>query len=222
MWGSYRHRVLLPSGVRVPLTDDSHFVHHDNGSVTIVNVSDPDSGPYVCWAQNVVGSDIAYIHIYNSLPGMKIIVFHFGMQSSVHVPDGSGPPSIHHWSPLHTVPLSHPHTLTSSQLHCYAQGFPPPIVSWSTLPLTSSHPHTFHPITSSTISQHPNGTLIFNPVQTTDTAIYRCEAANLFGTVSMETIFFIAKGILCVCKRQQVSHFAPHSTRGWGGPCHIW
>ena len=68
-----RHRVLLPSGVRVPLIDHTHFVTHANGSLTILNVSDMDSGPYACLAWNRVGSDLAYTHLYNTHPGNDLL-----------------------------------------------------------------------------------------------------------------------------------------------------
>jgi hypothetical protein len=170
------HRVLLPSGVRVPLIDHTHFVTHANGSLTILNVSDMDSGPYACLAWNRVGSDLAYTHLYNTHP------------------DGTGPPSIYNWSPLHVVSLPTPHTLTPSHLHCHAHSYPPPIVSWSIFPLSGP----FSPLplpSSSSISPLWNGTLVFDPVRTQDTGIYRCEATNLFGTVSMETILFVDAGI---------------------------
>ena len=107
--------------------------------------------------------------------------------------DGTGPPSIYNWSPLHVVSLSTPHTLTPSHLHCRAHSYPPPIVSWSILPL--SPPFSPLPLpSSSSISPLWNGTLVFDPVRTQDTGIYRCEATNLFGTVSMETILFVDAG----------------------------
>ena len=68
-----RHRVLLPSGVRVPLIDHTHFVTHANGSLTILNVSDMDSGPYACLAWNRVGSDLVYTHLYNTHPGNDLL-----------------------------------------------------------------------------------------------------------------------------------------------------
>ena len=63
-----RHRVLA-NEERVPLLDHTHFVPHNNGSVTIVNITNMDSGPYVCRAWNAAGSDIVYIDVYNSRPG---------------------------------------------------------------------------------------------------------------------------------------------------------
>lgn len=65
----FRHRVLIPSGDRVPLVGHTHFITHENGSLTIIGVSDMDSGPFVCWARNRLGSDLAYTHLYNSHPG---------------------------------------------------------------------------------------------------------------------------------------------------------
>ena len=64
----FRHRVLLPNEERVPLLDHTHFMTHQNGSLTIVNVSDVDSGPYVCRAWNAAGSDCVYIDVYNMHP----------------------------------------------------------------------------------------------------------------------------------------------------------
>ena len=64
-----RHRVLY-NGSRVPLLDHTHFIRYQNGSLTIVNITDMDSGPYVCRAWNAAGSDIVYIDVYNSHPGI--------------------------------------------------------------------------------------------------------------------------------------------------------
>ena len=63
-----RHRVLANED-RVPLLDHAHYIHHKNGSMTITNVTDLDSGSYACRAWNAAGSDIVYIDVYNSRPG---------------------------------------------------------------------------------------------------------------------------------------------------------
>ena len=60
---------MLVNEDRVPLLDHTHFIPHENGSVTIVNITDMDSGPYVCSAWNAAGSDIVYISVYNRRPG---------------------------------------------------------------------------------------------------------------------------------------------------------
>ena len=60
---------MLFNEERVPLLDHTHFVRHENGSMTIVNITDMDSGHYVCRAWNAAGSDILYIDVYNSHPG---------------------------------------------------------------------------------------------------------------------------------------------------------
>ena len=101
--------------------------------------------------------------------------------------DRGRPPSIYHWSPLHVI--SPPRTLTPSHLHCHAHGYPPPIVTWSTLPLSPSLTPSPLPLPHS--SQLWNGSLILNTLRTNDTRIYRCDATNLLGTVSMETILFV-------------------------------
>ena len=205
-----RHRVLIPSGDRVALVDHTHFVTHENGSLTIIGVSDMDSGPFVCWARNRLGSDLAYTHLYNSHPGNGARKFEsqnfiFLLVISLSA-DGTGPPAIYHWTPLHVVSLPPSHTLTSSHLHCHAHGYPPPVISWSFLPLSPSLPPSLLPLSDSpSISQLWNGTLEFNPLQTAHTGLYRCEATNLFGTVSMETILFIEDA------GNQVTHLLHHS-----------
>ena len=62
-----RHRVLA-KGERAPLSDPAHYVLHQNGSVTIINVSNRDTGPHVCFVWNRAGSAIRYIDLFNARP----------------------------------------------------------------------------------------------------------------------------------------------------------
>ena len=106
----FRHRVL-PNGVREPLLDHTHFLHHQNGSVTVLNISDMESGPYVCWAWNRVGSDIAYIHLYNSHPGGSLLIGLIPEPNYFSV-------SRRNWSTVHSslVPTPCCHLITPSLL----------------------------------------------------------------------------------------------------------
>ena len=143
--------MLLPNEERVPLLDHTHFMTHQNGSLTIVNVSDVDSGPYVCRAWNAAGSDCVYIDVYNMHPREYLPATSTKTARSNCIPPScpqprpAHPPSITGAHSMlfrrHQSTGAHPHTCTATHM---ASPLPSSRGPVSTLP-----PHTITPSTPS-------------------------------------------------------------------------
>ncbi|XP_034356349.1 immunoglobulin superfamily member 10 isoform X1 [Arvicanthis niloticus] len=131
------------------------YILHENGTLVIKETTAHDRGNYICKAENSVG------HAVISVPVM-IVAY---------------PPRIINYPPRSMLRR----TGEAMQLHCVALGVPKPKITWETpghsllSMATARKPHRSEMLS-------PQGTLVIQNLQTSDSGVYQCRAQNLLGT----------------------------------------
>lgn len=81
-------------------------------------------------------------------------------------------------------------------LHCHADGFPPPLVTWRRG--SGKKPGNYHDIASHEHMQdlriHSNGSLVFGRVQEDHEGFYLCEAVNGIGAGLSKVVYLTVNG----------------------------
>ena len=70
---------------------------------------------------------------------------------------------------------------TRQYLHCQANGFPQPTITWRKNGLFITQPEGG----GARLSVFPNGTLFINPVREDDDGVFICDATNIAGTIQL-------------------------------------
>lgn len=151
----------LPSGYVLDRPQiNGKYILHENGTLVIKAATAYDRGNYVCKAQNSAG------HALITVPVM-IIAY---------------PPRITSRPPRSILTR----TGAAFQLHCVALGVPKPQVTWEmpdhSLLSTGSEGRTYRREVL-----YPQGTLVIQNPQTSDSGIYKCTARNALGSDSATT-----------------------------------
>ncbi|XP_028259472.1 hemicentin-1 [Parambassis ranga] len=136
-------------GINIPTTGGI-FTILPNGSLQISKASTSDSGTYICVAQNPAGTALGKTKLRVQVP-----------------------PAISSKTRTYLAPVD-----SSVMLHCQADGFPPPSVTW----------HKDGHLLSESVRQRvlSSGSLQIAFIQPSDAGQYTCTAANAAGTVSLE------------------------------------
>ncbi|OBS69644.1 hypothetical protein A6R68_01815, partial [Neotoma lepida] len=130
------------------------YILHENGTLVIKKTTAYDRGNYICKAQNSVG------HAVVTVPVM-IVAY---------------PPRIIHYPPRSILRR----TGEAVQLHCMALGVPKPEIIWER-PGHSLLPKARESKTHGSKPFSPQGTLVIQDLQTSDSGVYKCTALNLLG-----------------------------------------
>lgn len=89
-----------------------------------------------------------------------------------------------------------PEGMSKLMLHCHADGFPPPSVTWRRG--TGTRPGSYHDIASHEHAQelriHSNGSLVFGRVQEDHEGYYLCEAVNGIGAGLSKVVYLTVNG----------------------------
>ncbi|EHB15215.1 Immunoglobulin superfamily member 10 [Heterocephalus glaber] len=131
------------------------YILHENGTLVIKKATAYDRGNYICKAQNSAG------HALITIPVMIVA-----------------------YSPLIT---NHPprsiltKTGVAFQLQCMALGIPKPEITWE-MPGHSLFPRGSKRRTLESEVPHPQGTLVIQNPQTSDSGLYKCIAKNPLGS----------------------------------------
>lgn len=131
------------------------YILHENGTLVIKETTAYDRGNYICRAQNSVG------HAVVTVPVM-IVAY---------------PPRIINYPPRSVLRR----TGEAVQLHCMALGVPKPQIIWER-PGHSLLPKARERKTHGSKPLPPQGTLVIQDLQTSDSGVYKCTALNLLGT----------------------------------------
>ncbi|KAG8038992.1 hypothetical protein G9C98_003299 [Cotesia typhae] len=137
-----------------------------NGTLVLHNVdSSTDRGSYTCTAKNKQGHyDSQTVQIEVKVPPRWVME-----PQDVHAPEG----------------------MSKLMLHCHADGFPPPSVTWRRG--TGTRPGSYHDIASHEHAQelriHSNGSLVFGRVQEDHEGYYLCEAVNGIGAGLSKVVY---------------------------------
>lgn len=82
-------------------------------------------------------------------------------------------------------------------LHCHADGFPPPLVTWRRG--SGKKPGNYHDIANHEHMQdlriHSNGSLVFGRVQEDHEGFYLCEAVNGIGAGLSKVVYLTVNGM---------------------------
>ncbi|XP_016011935.2 immunoglobulin superfamily member 10 [Rousettus aegyptiacus] len=151
----------VPSGFTVDRPQISgKYILYENGTLVIKEATAYDRGNYICKAQNSIG------HALITVPVMVVAY----------------PPRITNRPPRSVLTR----TGAAVQLHCVALGIPKPEITWelpdhSLLSMANKgRTHGIGPL-------HPQGTLVIQNPQTSDSGIYKCTAKNPLGSDSATT-----------------------------------
>ncbi|KAM8770512.1 immunoglobulin superfamily member 10 [Rhynchonycteris naso] len=146
----------LPSGYVIdrPRVSGKYLLHR-NGTLVLREVTASDRGSYVCTAQNSVG------HARATVPVMVVAY----------------PPRITNRPPRSILTR----TGAAVQLHCGALGAPKPEITWET-PDHSLLSRANQGRTRGAKPFQPQGTLVIQNPQTSDSGAYRCTAKNTLGS----------------------------------------
>lgn len=134
---------------------DGKYILHENGTLVIKATTAHDQGNYICRAQNSVGQAVISLSV-------MVVAY---------------PPRIINYLPRNMLRR----TGEAMQLHCVALGIPKPKITWETprhsllSKATGRKPHRSEML-------HPQGTLVIQNLQTSDSGVYKCRAQNLLGT----------------------------------------
>ncbi|XP_036706923.1 immunoglobulin superfamily member 10 [Balaenoptera musculus] len=160
--GSPKPRIkwTVPSGYVIDRPQTSgKYILHENGTLVIKEATAYDRGSYVCKAQNSIG------HALITIPVMVVAY----------------PPRITNRLPRSVLTR----TGVAVQLHCVALGVPKPEITWE-MPdhalFSGAHKGRTHGIQRGIQHFHPQGTLVIQNPQTSDSGIYRCTAKNPLGS----------------------------------------
>lgn len=136
------------------------YVLHENGTLVIKEATAYDRGNYVCRAQNSAG------HALVTVP-VTVVAY---------------PPRITSRPPRSVLTR----TGAAVQLHCMALGVPKPEITWET-PDHSLLSMANMGRTRGNEFSHPQGTLVIQNPQASDSGLYKCTAKNTLGTDSTAT-----------------------------------
>ncbi|XP_051012859.1 immunoglobulin superfamily member 10, partial [Acomys russatus] len=142
---------LLPSNRVISFSND-RYTFHANGTLSINKVKPLDSGEYLCVARNPSGDD-------TKMYKLDVV---------------SKPPLINGLYTNKTVIKATAVWHSKKQLHCRADGIPPPQIKWimpDNIVLTA-------PYYGSRITVHKNGTLEIRNIRLSDSADFICVARN--------------------------------------------
>ncbi|CAH6779101.1 immunoglobulin superfamily member 10 [Phodopus roborovskii] len=131
------------------------YTLHENGTLVIKETTAYDRGNYICKAQNSVGQAAVIVPV-------MIVAY---------------PPRIINYLPRSMLRR----TGEALQLHCVALGVPKPEIIWEMpgqLPLSKARERK----TLGSEPLYPQGTLVIQDLQTSDSGVYKCIAQNLLGT----------------------------------------
>lgn len=128
---------------------------HENGTLVIKEATAYDRGNYICKAQNSVG------HALITVPVMVVAY----------------PPRITNRPPRSIL------TRTGAviQLQCVALGVPKPEITWE-MPDHSLLSRAYKGRAHDIEPPHPQGTLVIQNPQTSDSGVYKCTAKNPLGS----------------------------------------
>lgn len=151
----------MPSGFIVDRPQISgKYILYENGTLVIKEATAYDRGNYICKAQNSIG------HALITVPVMVVAY----------------PPRIINRPPRSVLTR----TGAAVQLHCVALGVPKPEVTWE-MPDHSLLSMANKGRTYRIGPFHPQGTLVIQNPQTSDSGIYKCTAKNPLGSDSATT-----------------------------------
>lgn len=156
--GSPKPRIkwTVPSGYVIDGPQISgKYILHENGTLVIKEATAYDRGSYVCKAQNSIG------HALITVPVMVVAY----------------PPRITNRLPRNVLTR----TGVAVQLRCVALGVPKPEITWE-MPDHSLFSGAHEGRTRGIQRFHPQGTLVIQNPQTSDSGIYRCTAKNPLGS----------------------------------------
>ncbi|XP_070262075.1 immunoglobulin superfamily member 10 [Myotis yumanensis] len=136
------------------------YILHENGTLVIKEATAYDRGNYICKAQNSVG---------HALVTVPVLVVAY-------------PPRITNRPPRSILTR----TGAAVELHCVALGVPKPEITWE-MPDHSLLSMANRGRTHGTELFHPQGTLVIQNPQSSDSGIYKCTAKNALGSDSATT-----------------------------------
>nr|XP_003476340.1 immunoglobulin superfamily member 10 isoform X1 [Cavia porcellus] len=146
----------VPSGYIIDRPQSNgKYILHENGTLVIKEATTYDRGHYICKAQNSIG------HALISIPVM-IVAY---------------PPRITNHPPKSILTREG----MAFQLQCMALGIPKPEITWE-MPGHTLLSRTSKRRISESELLHPQGTLVIQNSQTSDSGIYKCIAKNPFGS----------------------------------------
>ncbi|XP_044016307.1 Down syndrome cell adhesion molecule-like protein Dscam2 isoform X2 [Aphidius gifuensis] len=155
------HKNSLTNGI-IGLRFTSMDPH--SSTILIDRVTANHAGNYTCLARNSVAEVSSTAQLVVRVPPRWIME-----PQDVHAPEG----------------------MSKLVLHCHADGFPPPAVTWRRG--TGTRPGSYHDITSHEHAQelriHSNGSLIFGRVQEDHEGYYLCEAVNGIGAGLSKVVY---------------------------------
>ncbi|CAH3166279.1 unnamed protein product [Porites lobata] len=144
------------------------------GELIVKNLNYSDAGPYTCVARNILGSSEATGNL--SVRGLPIFT---------KVP------------PLLAAPVQG----TTFQVTCKAEGYPPPVVTWTRVGMPL-------PAGKTKINQ---GTLTINNLIPADNGLYDCVATNIMGTKKTRVNVAVQRSSAAefFCQKGKVEFFSP-------------
>ncbi|XP_075412057.1 immunoglobulin superfamily member 10 isoform X2 [Tenrec ecaudatus] len=146
----------LPSGQVVSRPSASGpYILHENGTLVITEAAAHHGGSYVCQARNSIGQARVTVAV-------TIVAY---------------PPRITNHPPEHVLTRAG----APVRLHCVALGVPKPEVTWE-MPSYSLLSLAGQARTRGSKLLHPQGTLVLQHPQSSDSGIYRCRARNPLGS----------------------------------------
>ncbi|XP_077016894.1 immunoglobulin superfamily member 10 [Tamandua tetradactyla] len=146
----------LPSGYIIDGPQmNGKYTLHENGTLVIKETTAYDRGNYICKAQNSVG------HAQITVP---VIIVAYAPRITNHLPRS-----------IRT------RTGAAIQLQCVALGVPKPEITWE-MPNHSLLSTGRKGRTHGSEFLHPQGTLVLQNPQTSDSGIYKCTAKNSLGS----------------------------------------
>ncbi|XP_044591619.1 Down syndrome cell adhesion molecule-like protein Dscam2 isoform X3 [Cotesia glomerata] len=155
------HKNNLPNNV-AGLRVTSMDVH--SSTISIDRVTAAHAGNYTCIARNSVAEVASTAQLVVRVPPRWVME-----PQDVHAPEG----------------------MSKLMLHCHADGFPPPSVTWRRG--TGTRPGSYHDIASHEHAQelriHSNGSLVFGRVQEDHEGYYLCEAVNGIGAGLSKVVY---------------------------------
>lgn len=134
---------------------DRKYILHENGTLVIKETTVYDRGNYICKAENSVGQAVITVPV-------MVVAY---------------PPRIINRPPRRMLRR----TGEAMQLHCVALGVPKPGITWERPGQSLSSKATERKTHGSEVL-HPQGTLVIQNLQTSDSGVYKCTAQNLLGT----------------------------------------
>ncbi|KAK0170460.1 hypothetical protein PV328_011021 [Microctonus aethiopoides] len=135
-----------------------------SSTIAIDRVTAAHAGNYTCVARNSVAEVSSTAQLVVRVPPRWVME-----PQDVHAPEG----------------------MSKLVLHCHADGFPPPAVTWRRG--TGTRPGSYHDISSHEHAQelriHSNGSLVFGRVQEDHEGYYLCEAVNGIGAGLSKVVY---------------------------------